>query len=120
MKKAMKLEKNSEGDLRVKTIEAVKEGRAVPTPKFAIEEGGEMLETLKSEIGKLDGEQLRQFKRALLEAGSATTIEGLVKALDRTSLLEKTGLLIPATLAFFFGTLISGNPFLGGVPGAAV
>lgn len=100
--------------LKKDTIEAVKEGRALPLPEFAAEEGGEMMVALESEIEKLDAEQLSQFYDALKEAELAKNTEVLKEAFAHsTSLLSHTNLMA-LVIPMFFGTYLSGgNPLVG-------
>lgn len=104
---------NSNEKMKEETIKAVQEGRALPMPEFAAEEGGEMMAALEAEIEKLDPEQLSQFYRALKDAENATTIDIFKQTLtNKTSLLEHTGIMV-LVIPFFLGTYLTGNPGVG-------
>jgi len=106
---------NHNKEIKQKTIKAVNEGRAVPTPGFAVEEGGEMLTALEKELSTMNPEELGQFSRVLNEVMQSTTIETFKKTLIKdTPFFQKYSLVLPTTFAFFLGSyLTEGNPAMG-------
>ena len=94
-------------------IDAVRDGRALPTPEFALQEGGEMLTALHEEIEKLNPEELAQLLAAVEEAEKAATPDEFAEKLTKqVSLLDKTGHLV-LVVPFFLGTLATRNPMVG-------
>lgn len=85
---------------------AVQEGRSLPTPDFAMEEGDEMLETLQKEIKNFNENQLNAFLKLL---------EDLKKNEPTGSLAEKipAGSILPSVFGFGVVAYLTNNPGWG-------
>ncbi|MFZ3031655.1 MAG: hypothetical protein WA082_01340 [Candidatus Moraniibacteriota bacterium] len=106
--------------LRKESIRAVREGRALPTPEFAIKEGGEMLTALAVEIGKLDLTQIEALQHALKRAQNAAdpmaikeAIAGSMTNVEESENGLSVGQILSGMVAFALGSYFTNNAAVG-------
>jgi hypothetical protein len=104
-------------NMRRESIDAVREGRALPTPEFAAKEGDEMLTVLAHEIEKLDPKQLDAMYKSLnsvknslgkTEADVSETLAGVSNTIPRLG---------AAIVGYLAGSVATGG-MGGGIIGA--
>jgi hypothetical protein len=104
---------------RQASLDAIREGRALPTPDFAVQEGQEMITLLTHEIQHLDANQLDGLRNNLADLSARSNAE-LGEALEDPSpedrLLSWLG--TNTIYGFILGNIVS--PGIGGAVGAAV
>src|SRR3989338_2623524 len=105
--------------MRHESLQAIREGNALPTPAFAVEEGREMVTLLTHEIEKLDSKQLDDLMENLSVVRAAKAGEAVDAVRDKLDVLTTKGIAIPLIVGWLIGAVASGT-VEGANVGAAV
>lgn len=103
--------------MREEALYAIKEGRAMPVPSFAVEQGPNLVSVLKDEIARLDPKQLDDLKKNLETLKAAVTIEGFNAIRNRLDVLTMKGTAASSVVGYVLGELALTG---GGLIGASV
>jgi len=97
-------------EMRRRSLQAIREGRALPTPNFAVEEGQEMVTILTHELERLNAEQLDALLENLNHVKTLKAVEATSALRDKMDVFTAKGILVPAVIGWLLGTTLSGTP----------
>src|SRR5579862_1846064 len=103
--------------MRDEALYAIQEGRAMPVPSFAVEQGSDLVSVLKAEIARLNSKELDHLRKNVEALKRAVTIEGFDAVRNRLDVLTMKGTVASSIIGYILGELVSPG---GGLIGASV